>query len=84
MTIKEMVYGYPTQYETGFILKEIHYLKAVCKKIYPNFSDKKFEDALTGNTCMMKDGNIITYHCDLLTALKCGAENRDMTQTEFD
>lgn len=78
--IKEKVYGFKTKNKEGFTESEIGTLL----KDYPNINMDKFKDALMGNTCMIIDDEIITYHCDVLTALRCGIENRKQYSWEFD
>ena len=43
-----------------------------------------FNDALMGNTCMVKDGKIVQYHCDIYKAIICGIENRGLRLSEWD
>lgn len=80
VSIKYHVYNFKTKYEHGFISEEIEEIL----KSYPKINMDKFNDALRGNTCMMRDGKIITYHCDIEKALYCGTENRDLTIDEWD
>ena len=75
-----LVYSYPTKYREGFIWEEQKELLT----LFPNINQDKYWDAMRGNTCMMRDGHIITYHCDVVTALHCGIENRDITLAEWD
>lgn len=77
-----IVYNYPTKSEYGFIASEQEELL----KQFPNINMDKYENALTGITCMMDEETkgFIIYHCDILTALYCGLENRDMTVAEWD
>ena len=44
----------------------------------------KFYDALMGIICMVKNNEIITYHCDIEKALRCGIENRNLNIWEWD
>ena len=78
--LEEKVYNYPTKYEEGFLGKE--YMQLASE--FTNINMDKFEDALKGITCMMKEDGIIIYHCDILKALRCGLENRDLTYWEWD
>lgn len=78
--LQNIVYKFPTKHEEGFTKKE---QEELIKK-FPNINKKKYDEAMFGNTCMMKDNQIITYHCDVYTALLCGIENRGMTQAEWD
>lgn len=76
-----LVYTWPTKSEYGFIASE---QKELLKQ-FPDINMDKYEDALNGITCMMDDkGGFIIYHCDILTALHCGIENRDIYAHEWD
>jgi len=79
-SIEKLVYDYPTRYEEGFIREEIDELLKQFPKIHKN----KFYDALRGITCVMRDGKLVIYHCDILRALHCGLENRNLTLLEWD
>jgi len=78
--IFDLVYNYKTKYKQGFIQDEIEDIL----KNFPNINMDKFNNALNGITCIMEDDNMIIYHCDIETALKCGIENRDMYSYEWD
>lgn len=78
--LKNLVYNYKTKYEQGFTQEEINELLSR----FPKINMDKFNDALMGNTCMTRDGEIIRYHCDIYTALDCGISNRFINQNEFD
>ena len=79
--IDKFVYDYKTKNAEGFTYLELKELK---EKFPLEFNEEKFNDALMGTTCMMIDGDIITYHCDIITAFYCGVENRGMKWYEFD
>ena len=78
--IKEDVNSFKTKHPQGFLQEEIKELL----KNYPDINMDKFNDALTGITCMMIDEKIIIYHCDIEVALRCGIENRNPTLGEWD
>ena len=78
--IKETVNNFPTKYEQGFIHKEI--LEII--KMFPDVNMEKLNAAFDGNTAMLIEDQIITYHCDVETALRCGIENRDIKIGEWD
>ena len=80
MNIREKVYNYPTKHKEGFVQSEVDELL----KEYPNVDMEKFNSALMGNTCMIKDNEIIQYHCDIEKALVCGIEKRNLRQSEWD
>ena len=75
-----LVYSYNTKYEEGYIRKELDELLSK----FPDINMDKFDDALAYNTCMLKGDDVILYHCDVLTALRCGIENRNMHVSEWD
>lgn len=77
---KEKVDNFNTKYKAGFIKSEIEILL----KDYPNINHNKFWNAMRDNTCAILDGNIIRYHGDVLLALLCGIEDRDMHDYELD
>jgi len=76
----KLVYEYKTKYNIGFTSTEI---KEIISE-FPYFNKEEFHNALTSITCQMRDNQLIIYHCDVLTAIKCGMENRKMTILEFD
>ena len=78
----DLVYNYPTKNKSGFVSSEQEELL----KQFPNINKEKYYNALCGITCMMdKETNgFIIYHCDILTALHCGLENRKMYTYEWD
>lgn len=78
--LRDFVYNYKTKHKEGFTGSELEEVKSLFK----NLAIDKFNNAMNGNTCMMIDGEIINYHCDVLTALSCGIENRDVKWYEFD
>ena len=80
MTVYEKVHSFPTKHKEGFIQAEIDEL---LKQFYDVRMDK-FNDAMRGNTCMLIGEEVIIYHCDVLTALRCGLENRGILPHEFD
>jgi len=78
--IKNYVDRFETKYEEGFTNSEI---KQVIKA-FPRMNKKYFFAALDGITCIVKDGNIITYHDDIEKALRCATEDRKQSWYEFD
>lgn len=79
--LHDLIYKFPTKHEHGFIDTEIEELLS----LFENLNMDKWNSAMMGNTCMMdeQDG-IITYHCDVLTGLKCALENREQYSHEWD
>jgi hypothetical protein len=80
MTISERVNTYPTKHEEGFISSELEELL----KEYPNIDIGKFNEAMMGNTCMLKGNEVIMYHCDIELAIRCGIEKRNVRGYEMD
>lgn len=80
MKIRDVVYGYNTKHEEGFVQSEIDDLL----KNYPEIDMKRFNDALAGITCMLKEKDVIVYHCDIEKALYCGLQKRNLSIYEWD
>jgi len=80
MTISERVNNYQTKYEEGFTPSEIDELL----KEYPKIDMNKFNEATSGVTGMMIDGEFVTFHCDIVLAIKCGMEKRNVRGYEMD
>lgn len=80
MNLTKKVYGFSTKYKEGFTNDEVKQLLNEFKGI----NMKRFYNALNGITCIEKEGRLIIYHCDILSALKCGIENRDLKYYEWD
>lgn len=79
--LKDKIYNYETESKYGFNPKEIETLLSD----YPNINMNKFNNAMFGNTCMVNERDeLIMYHCDILKAINCGIENRDLTTFEWD
>ena len=52
---------------------------------FPNINMDRVNDAMMGNTAILNDNQeIVNYHCDVLTALRCGIEDREQHWYEFD
>tara|TARA_R110001592_G_scaffold58417_1_gene176947 strand:- start:315 stop:572 length:258 start_codon:yes stop_codon:yes gene_type:complete len=79
-SLEGLVNNFPTKHKEGFTIPEIDKLI----QLFPNIEISKFDDALLGNTIMVRNGDHINYHCDILTALKCGVENRTINLKEWD
>lgn len=80
MDLKEKVYSFKTKYKEGFTYNEVEELLLD----FPNINKEKFDNALTGITVKLIDGHIIIYCDDVLNALRCGLENRDLYSWEWD
>jgi len=77
--VQKLIEEYPTKHKEGFIGSEI----ITIINEYGISSDTFF-DALGVNTCMIIDGDMVTYHCDIITALYCVLEGREKHPLEWD
>lgn len=78
--LKNIVYDFKTKNKSGFTPSEE---KELLEK-FPNINKDQYGNALNGITGEVIDGELITYHVDIIAALKCGIENRNMTSFEWD
>ena len=78
--VENIVYNHPTKHSRGFTSRE---LNDFLLKYEINVNDFFYRLGI-GHTCMVIEGQTIRYHCDILTALRCVIENRDMTIDEWD
>ena len=81
--IEDFIYDhYKTKYREGFLPTEMDYvIKEVAK--HHDLKMDRFDDAMKGNTCMIREGKLITYHCDLYKALICAIEDRSLSVGEW-
>ena len=70
---------YKTKHKEGFTGNEIEFILEKYK-----IDKDKFYEALGVNTCMIIEGQIITYHCDVEKGLRCVIEDRDQNILEWD
>lgn len=77
--LSEFIDSYPTKYQYGFLGCETNEILEQY-----NINKDDFYKALGVNTCMIMDGQILNYHCDIELALRCVIENRDKTLEEWD
>jgi hypothetical protein len=77
--ITNVVNKFPVKYEYGFTTSEIIELLTEY-----DINSEKFYTSLGVNTCMIIDGQSITYHCDIEKALFCVVENREQNFLEWD
>lgn len=51
----------------------------------PDIIDRdKFNNALRNITVMERKGNMVIYHCDIYSAIRCGIEKRNLKESEWD
>lgn len=77
--ITNVVNNFPVKYEYGFTASEINTLLTEY-----DLDEDLFYQKLGVNTCMVIEGQTITYHCDIEKALFCLVENRDQNFLEWD
>lgn len=78
--LEELVYGFDTTYKEGFTHADYERLL----QVFPKINMERFDDALSGITCVVQDGQVVIYHCDILLALKLGTQDRNMKSYEWD
>ena len=81
--IQDLVNNWPTQFEEGLTHLEITNIINTIK-VDNNFSHEKFDSAMMGNTCMVKEGQAVIYHCDVIKGIQCGIEGRNLNVYEWD
>ena len=77
--IKEKIESFPTKWPEGFTNEEE---KKLCEELNIDYS--KYCHKLGVNTCIVKEGESLTYHCDVELAVRLCLENRDKTLMEWD
>ena len=77
--IADYVYGYKTKHKEGFIKKEI---TAILYEL--NINEKRFKRNLGVNTCMIIDGQVITYRKDILNGIICAIVDREKNIIDWD
>ena len=77
--MKKEIAEYKTKHEEGFIHSEIVDL---CKHLGISSSD--VYEKIGVHTCMMIDGETITYPQDVDLGIRCVLEDRDINIIEFD
>jgi len=80
MSIQEKVHHFKTTYKEGFVQVEIDMLL----KEFPEINIKRFKEALKCITVMEINGETIFYRHDIIKALRCGIENRNLKPEEWD
>ena len=78
--LESLVYNFKTKNKKGFTYAD---QKKLLKK-FPKINMQKYNSAMMGQTCIMINKELVTYHHDVLKALRCGLENRNLTEIEFD
>jgi hypothetical protein len=79
MDIEEMINGWNTKYDEGFTPQELADV-AISYGLDP----KLLRETIGVVTAMVKDNVILTYHCDVIVAVRCCLEGRKPHWTEWD
>jgi hypothetical protein len=80
MNIEEKVKNFKRKNEIGFTISEEKELL----KEFPGIDMRKYNNALNRITCIEIDGEIILYTHDIINALYCGIERRNLRNYEWD
>lgn len=75
-----VVNSFNTSFYEGYSKEDV---KRLLEK-FPHINKEKFDNALMGNTCVVVNEEMVMYRHYILTALRCGIENRDMYLWEWD
>lgn len=79
--VEKIVNEYKCENKMGLTPKEV---EDILSK-FPKINMDKFERAIWGNTCTISEsGDILHYHYDIIKAIKCGLENRNLMPWEWD
>ena len=81
--IEDLVNNWPTKYKEGFTNLEITNIVNTIK-VDNDFSHEKFDNAMMGNTCMVREGQAVMYDCDVIKGIQCGIEDRNLNVLEWD
>lgn len=82
-SIKREVYAFKTKFEQGFLKEEISKLMAL--QIFGGRGFSNLEKYFRNITISLtKDQESIYHHVDVLNAIICSIEDRELNQSEFD
>ena len=77
--LKDIVYNFKTKHDSGFTREE---QLRLCDQI--GISKPQYLDKLGTNTCLLIGQEVITYRHDVLKAIQCVEENRNLKSWEWD
>lgn len=80
-SVHDIIYNFPTKHEQGFTTFDIQCLLA---DYFPQYSSDDLSEKIGVVTCMKIDDEFIIYHEDIINALYCLFENRELNLTEWD
>jgi len=79
--VTEIVHNFNTTEDIGFTSVEQALL---LMQHFDGINMERYYNAMFCNTMAVVNGITRTYHCDIITAIMCGIEDRDMTYFEWD
>lgn len=82
--IAKVVNEYETEHAFGFNHEELTKVTEYLKSVSKTWNEDKFNNALSGITCMSGTKGIVIYPCDVITAISCATEDREMYEHEWD
>lgn len=77
--IEKIVDKFPTKNKEGFTRTE---MEELVKQV--GVDKRKFNKALGVNTCIIIGGEVITYHSDIISALRQVITNKPQNPAEWD
>lgn len=80
-SIRDIVYDFPTKYEQGFTAKD---QRSLLDHYFPQYSQEELSEKIGVVTCIRIDDEFVIYHEDIINALYCLIENRELNQWEWD
>lgn len=80
--LENLINSYPTNSEYGFTDNEIK--EFIALNVKQGISQKHYNDAMGVNTVVIVDDIVRYFHCDVLSAIRCGIDKRGLTNGEWD
>lgn len=79
--VTKIVHDFPITEDLGFTSVEQALLLLMH---FDGINTERYYNAMFGNTIGVINGIGRTYHCDIITAIMCGIEDRDILPHEWD
>lgn len=84
MDVYSTVHNCPSIHKQGLLRKEIYSLLDSLVEQGIELNKERFDDALMGCTCLVIGGMHVIYRQDIVNALNCAIEDRDLNFGEWD
>ena len=81
--VSEYVLGFESKHSQGLINTELEEVLEHFKLTHTLNMDKYYT-AMYANTCMVIEGEIVSYHQDVIHGIVCAIEDRELTVGEWD